>query len=146
MIVTGSNGFPKRADAPYDDAFTLPARLQAAGVRFCIASGEETGHERNLPYNAAISAAYGADLNFTPDDALRAITLAPAQILGVADKVGSIEPGKHATLLITDGSPLEYNTTITHAFITGRDVDLSNKQTELRDKYLEKYRQIDGDS
>jgi len=146
VIVTGSNGFPKRADAPYDDAFTLPARLQAAGVRFCIASGEETGHERNLPYNAAIAAAYGSDLDFTPEDALRAITLAPAQILGVADKVGSIEPGKHATLLITDGSPLEYNTTITHAFIEGRDVDLSNKQTELRDKYLEKYRQIDGDN
>ncbi|MEL7473971.1 MAG: amidohydrolase family protein, partial [Planctomycetota bacterium] len=144
VILRGAHGFPKRADSNYDDAFTLPARLKNAGVRFALASGEETGHERNLPYNAATAVAYGSDLGFTHDDAIRAVTLSPAEIMGVANLVGSIEPGKHATLLITDGSPLEYTTTISQAFIAGRDVDLSNKQTELRDKYREKYRQIDS--
>ena len=76
-----------------------------------------------------------------PDAALRSVTLSPAEILGVADQLGSIDPGKSATLIVTDGSPLELTTRIEMAFVHGKKIDLSNKQTELDKKYREKYRQ-----
>ena len=138
VIVSGVHRFPKRADSAFDDAFTLPARLEAAGVRWCLASGAETGHERNLIDNAAMAVAYGLPL----DAGLRSITSSAAQILGVGDELGTIENGKRATLIVTDGHALEVTTTVEHAFIDGRKIDLSNKQTELRDKYREKYRQL----
>lgn len=136
VLVQGTHNFPKRADSPYDDAFTLPARLEAAGVRWCLASGHETSNERNLPYVAATAVAYGLGR----DTAMRAITLSAAEVLGIADKVGSLEKGKHATLFITPGDPLEVTTNPTDAFIAGRRIDLSNKQTILAEKYREKYR------
>jgi imidazolonepropionase-like amidohydrolase len=142
VIITGTHTFPKRADAPYDDPFTLPARLHNAGVRFCIASADRTAHERNLPYNAATAVAYGLD----PDAALKAITLWPAEILGIAGQVGSLEVGKAATLIVTTGNPLEVMSNTHMAFIDGREIDLSNKQTILAEKYREKYRQQDARS
>ena len=139
VIVQGTHNFPKRDDAPYDEAYTLPARLHEAGVPFCIASGAETGHERTLPDAAGRAAGYGLPVV----EAERAITRYPAEILGIADDYGTIEVGKSATLIITDGTPLEI-TTLTHqAFIDGRTIDLGNKQTDLADKYREKYRQLD---
>ncbi|MEO0512300.1 MAG: amidohydrolase family protein [Planctomycetota bacterium] len=137
VIVGGTHRFPKRADAAYDDAYTLPAKLAAAGVRFCIASADRTGNERNLPYNAAMAAAFGLD----HDAAVRAITLSTAEIYEI-EKLGALEPGYRATLFIADGDALEITTAVTHAFIDGREIDLSNKQTELAEKYLEKYRQL----
>lgn len=140
VIISGTHAMPKRADSPYDDAFTLPARLHAAGVRFCIASADKTAHERNLPYNAATAVAYGLD----HDVALRSVTLSAAEILGVAagpGGVGSLEATKAATLMITDGDPLEITTRIERAFIDGREIDLSNKQTKLAEKYRAKYEQ-----
>ncbi|MBL9030381.1 MAG: imidazolonepropionase [Phycisphaerae bacterium] len=150
VIITGTHAFPKRADSPYDDAFTLPARLAGAGVRFCIASADRTAHERNLPYNAATAVAFGLE----PDAALKSLTLWPAQILGV-DKpaaagegrvpahggYGSLEAGKSATIILTTGDPLEITTTIVGAYIDGRKIDLGNKQSALAEKYREKYRQ-----
>jgi len=138
VIVQGTQAFPKRADQPHDDAYTLPARLQAAGVRWCLASGDEAANERNLPHQAAKAVAFGLE----SDAALAAITLAPAQILGIADNFGSLEVGKSATLIITTGDILEVTTNIEHAYIDGRQLDLRNKQTLLRDKYLDKYRQL----
>lgn len=138
VIVSGVHRFPKRADSAFDDAFTLPARLEAAGVRWCLASGDETGHERNLIDNAAMAVAYGLPL----EAGLRSITSSAAQILGVGDELGTIEQGKRATLIVTDGHALEVTTTVERAFIDGRAIDLSNKQTILRDKYREKYRQL----
>ena len=137
VIITGTHTFPKRADAPYDDPFTLPARLHAAGVKFCIASADRTAHERNLPYNAGTAVAYGLD----PEAALKAITQWPAEILGVADRLGTLEVGKSATLIVTSGDPLEIATNTQQAFIDGREIDLSNKQSILAEKYREKYRQ-----
>lgn len=139
VVVTGVYRMPKRDDSAYDDAFTLPARLQAAGVRWCLATegGDfQTPHERNLPYHAALAVAYGLDR----EAAVRAITLSPAEILGVSTGYGSIEKGKTATIIVTDGDPLEMSTTIEHAFIQGREIDLENKQTKLDAKYREKYR------
>ena len=138
VIVTNVITPPRRDDSAYDENYGLPRRLAAAGVRFCIASGDETPHERNLPYAAAMAAAHGLD----PAAALRSVTLSAAEILGVADMYGSLEKGKSATLLITDGDPLEVSTVIESAYIDGRKIDLSTKQSALAAKYRERYRQM----
>ena len=77
------------------------------------------------------------------DEALKAITLYPAQILGVAKRVGSLERGKDATLIMTTGDPLETSTQVTSAWIRGRAVDLSSRHTQLYEKYREKYRRLE---
>ena len=137
-VIAGSAfSFPKRADAPHDDAFTLPRRLAEAGLTWCL-SGDGGWNERNLPHVAAKAAAFG----LAPDAAIRSITLSPAEIFGLADRYGSIEPGKSATLIVTTGNPLEVTTEVRMAFIDGRRISLDNKQTELERKYREKYRQL----
>jgi imidazolonepropionase-like amidohydrolase len=139
VIIALSTALPPRRDDPYDSVFANAAKLHAAGVRFCIGmAGRNSSapHERNLPYEAAMAAAFG----LPREEALKAVTLYPAQILGVADHLGSLEPGKAATLMITNGDPLDLPTQIEDAYIDGRKIDLSNRQTRLRDKYLEKYR------
>lgn len=137
VIVLGTHATPRRADAPYDEAYTLPARLNAAGITFAITTSDDTAHTRNLPYNAAIAVAYGLD----HDAGIKCLTLWAAQILGVGDTLGSIETGKAATLIVTNGDPLEVTTNTERAFIDGRAIDLSNKQTKLAEKYREKYKQ-----
>jgi len=139
VIIGGTYNFPKRADAGYDDPYTLPAKLEAAGVQWSLTMSGRFAHERNLPEAMGISVAHGLD----HDAALRGITLEAANILGVGDKLGSIEPGKHATLFVSDGDILNVTSIVEHAWIAGRNIELTNKQTELRDKYREKYRQLD---
>jgi imidazolonepropionase-like amidohydrolase len=138
VIVMGAHRMPRREDEAYDEAFTLPARLAKAGIRFCIASGEETAHERNLGHSAGLAANYGLG----EEGAVRAITLSAAEILGVAGRYGSLEAGKSATLIVTTGSPLEVRSRVTRAFIDGRAIDLENKQSVLAEKYRERYRQM----
>lgn len=140
VVVAGVHRLPRRDDSPYDEAFTLPRRLADLGVPFCLATGEEFAHERNLPYHAATAAAFG----LPRDRALAAITLDAATILGVADRIGSLAVGKHATLFVADGHPFELATRVELAFVNGRQVDLRNKQTELARKYRERYRQLQG--
>ncbi len=137
VVVTSVLSLPDRRDADFDEAYTLPLRLYRAGVPFCIASGSASGL-RNLPYHAAKAAAYG----LPKDEALKAITLYPAQILGVADRVGSLGKGKDATLIVTDGDPLEITTRVSELFIQGRRVDLANKHQRLYEKYRQRYRQV----
>ena len=100
VILTNIHRLPSTRDSEYDEPFTVAYKLYKAGVKFCI--GGEGGYynERNLPYQAATCAAFG----LPKDEALKAITIYPAEILGVADKVGSIEPGKDATLIVTTGA------------------------------------------
>ncbi|MBA3387192.1 MAG: amidohydrolase family protein [Chthoniobacterales bacterium] len=139
VIIALATALPSRRDDPYDSAFSNAARLREAGVRFCIATNgqrSEAAHDRNLPYEASMASAFG----LPRDEALKAVTHYPAQILGIGDQLGSLEPGKAATLIITSGDPLDFPTQIEAAFIDGRKIDLSNRQTRLRDKYLEKYR------
>ena len=138
VILGPATSLPPRRDDDYDSAWSSAAKLQAAGVRFCIASngrGAET-NERNVGYEAGLAAGYG----LPKEEALKAVTLYPAQILGVADRLGSLEQGKAATLIVTNGDPLDFPTQVEIAFIDGRKIDLSNRQTRLRDKYREKYR------
>ncbi|MCC7398465.1 MAG: amidohydrolase family protein [Planctomycetes bacterium] len=140
VIVDGVHELPRREDSAYDEPFTLPARLAGAGVRFCIATGQDFSFDRNLPYHAATAAAFGLDR----ERALAAITLDAARILGVGDRLGSLEVGKDATLLVTDGDPLELPTRVELAFVGGRQVTLRSKQSELAKKYRERYRQQRG--
>jgi imidazolonepropionase-like amidohydrolase len=138
VIVMGTHRMPRREDAPYDEAYTLPARLFEAGVKFAIATSDDTAHERNLPYQAAMAVAHGLPL----EAGLKSVTQWPAEILGVGDQVGSLSSGKSATLILTTGNPLEVTSKVEKAFIDGRDIDLTNKQTKLADKYRERYRQM----
>jgi len=140
VVVTSILSLPDRRDADFDEPFTLPLRLYQAGVKFCIASGGGASNIRNLPYHAAKAAAYG----LPKDEALKSITLYPAQIMGVADRIGSLEKGKDATLIVTDGDPLEITTQVSGLFIQGRRIDLTNKHRQLYEKYQQRYRQIDG--
>lgn len=138
VILGPATSLPPRRDDDYDSAWSSAAKLQQAGVKFCIASngrGAET-NERNVGYEAGLAAGYG----LPKEEALKAVTLYPAQILGVADKLGSLETGKAATLIVTNGDPLDFPAQVETAFIDGRKIDLSNRQTRLRDKYREKYR------
>ncbi len=144
VIVGGVHRLPARRSEDYDSAFTLPARLREAGIKYCIAGeigGASSGgpsNVRNLPYHAATAAAYG----LPADEALKAVTLYPAEILGVADRIGSLEPKKDATLIVTTGDPLEIATQVTAAYIQGRRVDLNNRHKRLWEKYKEKYRRL----
>jgi len=145
IIVPGTYRLPLRRDDPYDAPYTLPSRLHQAGVKFCIAA-ERTGYpggasnDRNLPYHAGNAVAYGLDA----DTALRSITLSAAEILGVADSVGSITSGKEATLMVVQGDILQVESQVVFAMINGRPVDLGNKHLSLFRKYQEKYRRIDN--
>jgi imidazolonepropionase-like amidohydrolase len=132
---------PSRRWDDYDTPFTTPMRLHQAGVRFCITDFENE-NTRNLPYQAATAAAYG----LPKDEALKAITLYPAQILGAADRIGSLEVGKDATLFVADGDPLEIKTQVSQLFIQGRQIDLGNKHRALYEKYSKKYQQAGSPS
>lgn len=136
VLAGGVLRMPDRPFERYDEAYVLPKKLYDAGIPFAIISEDEAPHERNLPYHAAMAAAFG----LPKEEALRAITLSPAQIFGIADKVGSLEIGKDATLIVTSGDPLEITTTVEMEFIQGRKIDLSSRHTMLYEKYKEKYR------
>jgi imidazolonepropionase-like amidohydrolase len=140
VIVGGVYRVGTRESDPYDIAYTLPERLRAASVKFCIAGSArfEASNVRNLPYHAATAVAYGLPV----DEGLRSITLSAAEILGIADKVGSLDVGKHATLFVSTGNPLETESQVEAAWIGGRKVDLTSKHTRLNEKYKEKYRQL----
>ncbi|NOZ07935.1 MAG: amidohydrolase family protein [FCB group bacterium] len=138
VICQNPLSMPLRRWGKYDEKFTLPAKLSAAGVSFCITTSNTYSNQRNLPYEASMAAAFG----LSRDEALRAITLSTAEILDIANRAGSLEVGKDATLFIADGDILEIPTRVTQAFIQGRPVDLEDKQKKLRDKYTEKYRRL----
>lgn len=138
VVISGTHSNPKRRDSRYDERFTLPRELHATGVKWCLGSGGRYANERNLPYHAATAVAFGL-----PEDiAIKAITLFAARTLGVADRVGSLEKGKDATLIVTNGSPLDLTTLTETAFIGGREVTLFNKQRALAAKYRAKYAQL----
>jgi imidazolonepropionase-like amidohydrolase len=121
---------PERPDDAYDQAFTLATEFYKGGVKFAFGTFDNE-FVRNLPYNAATAVAFGLPY----DEALKAITINPAEIWGVSDRIGSIEKGKWADVLLTDGDPLEMTTKISRIYIKGKEVDLTNKQVRLYEKY-----------
>ncbi len=131
VILGATLALPLNEDDAYDRPATTPADLYKAGVKFAFGSFS-TQFTRNLPYQAATAVAYGLPY----DEALKAVTLNAAQIWGIADQLGSIDEGKWADLMITDGDPLETQTQIKQLFIKGKAVNLDNKHHRLYDKYL----------
>lgn len=140
VIVSEVNSLPMRRWEPYDVVFDNANKLYQAGVTFAIANDAGGSNTRNLPYSAAQAVAHG----LPHDEAIRALTIYPAIILGVADCIGSLEVGKDATFFVTDGDPLDIRSQVSRAFIQGRAVDLSNRHTRLYEKYVEKYRRLDS--
>ena len=122
---------PRREDDHHAATFQAAGELVKAGVKIAIASGD-ANNARMLPYHAAMAVAWG----LPREEAVKAITINAAELLGVADRLGSIEPGKVANLQIAKGDPLEITTAITHVIIAGRDVNLMNKHLALYERYL----------
>lgn len=124
---------PSRDSDKYDASYTNPGKMLAAGVKVAIKT-DETENVRNLPFHAGFAATYGMG----KEEALRAITLTPAEIFGLADKYGSIEEGKVANLFIADGDPFEMKTTIQYLFIRGWKVPMESRHTLLHDEFLKR--------
>jgi imidazolonepropionase-like amidohydrolase len=140
VIVATVNRSPERRWEAYSTPFENPGKLVAAGVKVAIAGGGtpfDAPHVRNLPYEAAKAVAYG----LTKEQALASVTLAPAQILGIDDRLGTLEVGKEATFIVTTGDPLDTFTNVKAAYVRGREIDLRTRQTTLYDKYRERLRQ-----
>ena len=134
VILTGIFSLPSREDDAYDTLYEQPAKLQQAGVRYAISTGDAGAEVRNLAQYAGMAAAYG----LSKSDAVKAVTLYPAQIMNVADRLGSIEAGKMANLVVTDGDLLEIRTRIRYLFIDGRPVVLTSRHTELNDAFKDR--------
>jgi len=137
VILNGILDEPSRPWEDYDLIYSLPHKLKEAGVDFCIGGDVTSWLIRNLNHHAATAAAFG----LSKEDALRSITLDAARIIGIADRCGSIEAGKDATLIVTDGDILELSSSVEMAFIQGKKLDLRDKHKQLYSKYQEKYKQ-----
>jgi len=114
----------------YDAVYSLPGELYKRGVKIAFASYDAHA-VRNLPYAAGYATAFG----LPHDEALKAITLNPAEIWGVADQLGSLDVGKTANVVVADGDPLDVKSDVKRVFIDGREVPMTSRQTELRDRY-----------
>lgn len=134
VIYTNIYNLPVRDDDAYDYLFEAPAKLQKAGVAFAISTGNDGAEVRDLPYHAGIAGAFG----LSKEDALKSVTLYPAQILGIADRFGSLEAGKIANVVVTDGDLLDPRTNIKYLFINGRLVPLTSRHTELFDAFKDR--------
>ena len=136
VILDSEHALPALDDDDVDQPYKTPAALQKAGVLFALNDTHGTSRYRNLSYNAGTAVTYG----LTKEEALQAITLNAAKILGVADRTGSLEVGKDANIVIAEGDILDMkSSTVTHAFIQGRLVSLDNKQLQLYERYKHKY-------
>ena len=134
------HALPERSDDLVSQPFETPAELHAAGIPIAF-SLSGAWEQRRVPYHAGHAVGFGLDY----EEAVRGLTLGPATMLGIEDKVGSLAAGKHATLFVSEGDALDMRTAIVErAYIQGRAIDLSSRQTKLADKYREKYRQRAG--
>ncbi len=124
---------PTRGADRYDKAYANPGLMRAAGVKVAIRTNESE-NVRNLPFNAGFAAAYGMGR----EEALKAVTIVPAQIFGVDNLVGSLEVGKLATLFAADGDPFEPSTNVQHVFIDGYRIPMSNRHMDLFKEFLER--------
>ncbi|HYX22007.1 MAG TPA: amidohydrolase family protein [Thermoanaerobaculia bacterium] len=132
VVVDSPLDLPRRSDEPYDTAFANAGKLAKAGVRVVFNEGGDDGSNvRNLPHLAATAVTFG----FPREKAVAAMTLEPARLLGVGDRLGSIEPGKDATLIVTDGDILDLRSRVVAAYLDGRALDLTDRQKRLYERY-----------
>jgi imidazolonepropionase-like amidohydrolase len=122
---------PQSEDAFHAAPYQLAGELTQAGVKVAFSTGD-AAYVRNLPYHAAMSVAWGMNR----DEAIKALTINAAEILGIGDRVGSLDIGKDANLFIAKGDPLELRTPVTHVFINGKDVGMDSKHERLYRKYI----------
>jgi imidazolonepropionase-like amidohydrolase len=134
VILTTILDLPPREDDPYDTNYAAAAKLQQAGVRFCISTGSAGQFVRNLPLYAGMAAAF--DLPHA--EAVKSVTLYPAEIMGLSASLGSIEPGKTANLVVTDGDLLDARAHVRYLFINGRKLPLTSRHTELYDQFKDR--------
>jgi imidazolonepropionase-like amidohydrolase len=137
VILTSTMAAPDRSYEGYDGAYSSPAKLHAAGVKFAISGGAGGLYSNRLPWEAGVAVAFG----LPQDEALKAVTINAAEMMGISDRVGSLEVGKQATLLITTGTPLDMTSNIEQSYIQGREIDMNDIQKHFFNKYMEKVRQ-----
>jgi len=136
VILSQAHSLPTLDDDDVDQPYKTAAILQKAGVLFAMSDDDGSTRGRNLAFNAGTAATYG----LTKEEALQAITLNAAKIMGVADKTGSIEVGEDANIVISEGDILDMKSSIvTDAFIQGRKIDLTDKHKQLNERYNQKY-------
>ncbi len=136
VVLNQMHSLPALQDDDVDMPYKTPYLLQQAGVMYCISDADEETRYRNLPFNAGTAAAYG----LTKEQALQAITLNAAKILNIDDRTGTLEKGKDANIVVSDGDILDMKTNnVIYAFIQGRQINLDNKQKQLYQKYMAKY-------
>ena len=129
-VIVGPTTQAPGPDDPYDALYAQPAVLAKAGVKIAFQSSGASD-VRNLPYNAALATAYGLNM----DEAIKALTINPAQIFGVADRLGSLEPGKVANVVVTTGNPLDVRSNVKHLFIRGQAIPLTDRHTKLYEQF-----------
>lgn len=133
-VITGPVlALPSREYDRYDKAYANAGLMKKAGVKVALRTSE-TENVRNLLFHAGFAAAYGLGR----EEALRSITIVPAEIFGVSDKLGSVEVGKAANLVVSDGDPLETKTNIIHVFIDGWQIPMVSRHTQLYDEFLKR--------
>jgi imidazolonepropionase-like amidohydrolase len=133
VILGGTLELPLEEDAAYDSPFTLPGELHKAGVTFAFGTFS-VQFARNLPFQAASAVGFGLPY----EEALKAVTINAAKIWGVDDRIGSIEKGKWADLILTDGDPLEARSQVKQMWIQGRPVSLETRHTKLFEQYTKR--------
>ena len=138
VILTSTMAAPGRAYEGYDGAYSMPARLYEAGVKFALSGGAGALYTNRLPWEAGVAVAFG----LPEEEAVKAVTINAAEFMGLDDRVGSLEAGKQATLLITTGNPLDMTTNIEQAYIQGRELDMNDIQKHFFEKYMVKVRQL----
>lgn len=140
VVLGRVNTLPNHEEDSYDQGYARPKMFYDAGVPFCL-SEDGSWPQRNLPFQAGTALAFG----LPADAALRAVTLSTAEIYGVADRLGSLDIGKDANIVISTGDLLDIATNnVVAEYVQGRKVDLNNKQRELYNKYEEKYKRSRG--
>lgn len=132
-VILGSIYADPKADARYDEQFSVPAELAKRGMKVAFAS-HDAHNVRNLPYTAGYAVAYGLPY----DEAMKALTINPAEIWGIADQYGSLDVGKVANVVIANGDPLDVKTDVKQVFIAGQEIPMTSRQTELRDAYMKR--------
>lgn len=137
VILTSTMAAPDREYEAYDQAYATPSKLYAAGVKFAIAGGAGGLYSYRLPWEAGVAVAFG----LPEEEALKAVTINAAQFMGIDDKVGSLEVGKDATLIISSGTPLDMTTNIIQNYIQGREINMMDIHKFFFEKYMEKVKQ-----
>ncbi|GAB2775311.1 amidohydrolase [Rhabdobacter roseus] len=137
VVLEELHRLPSRPDDDVYLPYELPARLHKAGVKVALSYGSGWWRTRNLAFQGGTAAGFG---DLTPDEALQLVTRNPAEIMGVAQQVGTLEKGKHATLVVARGDLLDMRSNVIEkAYVKGADVNLDDKHKRLYEKYKEKY-------